>query len=507
MRQSIRMGLGSLPTRRFAPAPPVDPPGVNLQLRHVSATYGGGNMFGNDRSVFSGGVLFFTNGLSLYSFDVTNPAAPTLIGSLLITPSGGGGGGGDYPATVTMSDTGDANADGVYTFIEKTTVGTCYGASDFTFAVYSNPHGYWMIISPVDWGNRVDIFDNTGAGWDSGTKTFDSGTGGFIVNFNPDPSVQDWRSYADTGTLLDPQPTGVPAGTGGGGELTGDVPIASMIPNPTGEFMFVIMSDGKVATVAIDDPSSMTIQAIFNMGLTSYSGSGWSEIKSGHIFTQAGYDGGGAAGYIVAINFANPLALALAATARHPDNSPGGGGVAIIGNRLFVCDYFSLELGPGVARIHELNITTPASMAITATYDATYNEIGAGHPALWTPWGMSKIGNTLLVFDDFVIQPWDCTTPGAAVKKTATEDNQGMDTEGFCVVESLNVCFNSISGVSHGGPGGTVGIRIVNLATPFVPTYGTLLAAPTSTSHLGTAEESLRLFGGCVGGMLAIWSY
>jgi hypothetical protein len=260
-----------------------------------------------------------------------------------------------------------------------------------------------------------------------------------------------------------------------------------------GEYLFGLARSGVLYTVDISNPGEIAVVATFDPAISNFYGWPQSIIKDGFLYCIGHYDGGGDAGFIVCFDVTSPLSVSLTATVRDPDASWGGGGLAIVGNTLWVCDYFSKAVN-GIAVFHSLDISTPAAMAITGTTDATVSE-----DANFETWRMLSSGTALLIFDDYVIECWDVTNPGTPVLITVIDATLqgGADVEGVSLLTGY--ILTAINGDTR--------INAYDIGDPTTPVFLDSYVQVSGVANLSNPNESARLVAGIVGGFLNIWSY
>jgi len=109
-----------------------------------------------------------------------------------------------YEQNYTSVDFPDNSANVTWNRILSEVEANAWGVDPIVITVWESVSTSYHLVCAIDIGNRCDVVD--GFAWDGYNATWDSG--GLFVNYGWDLiETQSWRTIADQGTLLDPQPT------------------------------------------------------------------------------------------------------------------------------------------------------------------------------------------------------------------------------------------------------------------------------------------------------------
>jgi hypothetical protein len=211
----------------------------------------------------------------------------------------------------------------------------------------------------------------------------------------------------------------------------------------SGSYVYGISSDADVYVVNIHNVfAGISINNTIPTPASGEIGPGqWARIQDGLLIFTGPNPGLSGPGSTLLYDLSNPESPSLLSRIQPPDEtgsaSPvGGGGDAIkYGNYLFVCEYFSLYQF-GLAFFDVWNIANPSSPSFV-----TRVPVVDGTDATFETWTMQLYGNTLYIYDDYVIQSWDISDPTNPQYVTSTYG--GSDTEGPIITNGL--MFNMIS--------------------------------------------------------------
>lgn len=264
----------------------------------------------------------------------------------------------------------------------------------------------------------------------------------------------------------------------------------------SGNFLFVVGTSGAVYTIGLADVNAISLEATFDPAFGGeFEGWAWAVISGNLLYTQGHFPGGAGAGSIVCYGITDPYGVTLVARARHPEGSWGGGGVALVGNTLWVGDYFSSISRPDNAFVfHGLDVTIPAVMTVNYTYTVDCSVREDFHA-----WGLFGGASTLYIIDFQVIEVWNVATPGAPVH--VLDHDGGADSSDL---EGCGMLGNDylFTGSSFGGK-----LEVFTLTDPLNPVLQSQQSATSAMGRGVSFDPAGRMFFCAIGGYLAIYTY